>query len=82
MRLWNVIGLILLINVVVVAILGTPRIRYFGDAHLNTWVTYTPFVWLPAVLVLAALAGHLIIFRALAGPVGSTRQARVSADLL
>ena len=26
--------------------------------------TYPPFVWLPAVLVLAALAGHLIIFRA------------------
>jgi hypothetical protein len=64
-RLWNVIGLILLMNVVVVAILGTPRIRYFGDAHLNTWVTYTPFVWLPSVMVLAALAGHLIVFRAL-----------------
>ena len=64
-RLWNVIGLLLLINVVTVAILGTPRIRYFGDAHLNTWVTYTPFVWLPAVMVLAALAGHLIVFQAL-----------------
>ena len=59
------IGLLLLINVVTVAILGTPRIRYFGDAHLNTWVTYTPFVWLPAVMVLAALAGHLIVFQAL-----------------
>jgi heme exporter protein D len=28
-------------------------------------VTYPPFVWLPAVMVLAALAGHLLIFRAL-----------------
>jgi hypothetical protein len=28
---------------------------------------YPPFVWLPAVMVLAALAGHLLIFRALAG---------------
>jgi hypothetical protein len=64
-RLWNVLGLLLLINIVTVAILATPRIRYFGDDHLNTWVTYTPFVWLPAVMVLAALAGHLIIFRAL-----------------
>jgi hypothetical protein len=63
-RLWNVLGLLLLINIVTVAILATPRIRYFGDDHLNTWVTYTPFVWLPAVMVLAALAGHLIIFRA------------------
>jgi hypothetical protein len=64
-RLWNVIGCLLLINVVTVAILATPRIRYFGDEHLNTWVTYPPFVWLPAVMVLAALAGHLIVFRAI-----------------
>ena len=64
-RLWNVIGLILLINVVTVAILATPRIRYFGDGAVNTWVTFTPFVWLPAVMVLAALAGHLIVFQAL-----------------
>ena len=56
---------VLLINVVTVAILGTPRFRYFGDQYLNVWVTYPPFVWLPAVLVLAALAGHLLIFRAL-----------------
>jgi len=65
-RLWNVLGLLLLINVVTVAILATPRIRYFGDHNLNVWVTYPPFVWLPAVMVLAAFAGHLVIFRALA----------------
>lgn len=62
---WNVLGLALVTNVVVVAILSTPTFRYFGDEQLNTWVTYTPFVWLPAVLVLAAFAGHLLIFRAL-----------------
>ena len=28
---WNILGLALLINVVTVAILGTPRFRYFGD---------------------------------------------------
>ena len=64
-RLWNVIGLVLLINIVTVAILATPRIRYFGDGALNTWVTFPPFVWLPTVMVLAALAGHLIVFQAL-----------------
>jgi hypothetical protein len=63
---WNIAGLALLVNVVTVAILGTPRFRYFGEEHLNVWVTYPPFVWLPAVMVLAALAGHLLIFRALA----------------
>ena len=62
---WNVLGMALLINVVTVAILATPRFRYFGEDHLNVWVTYPPFVWLPAVMVLAALAGHLLIFRAL-----------------
>ena len=62
---WNVLGLILLVNVVTIAILSTPRFRHFGDDRLNVWVTYPPFVWLPAVMVLAALAGHLLIFRAL-----------------
>jgi hypothetical protein len=62
---WNVLGLALLINVVTVAILSTPRIRYFGDDQLTVFVTYPPFVWLPAVMVVAALAGHLVIFRAL-----------------
>ena len=62
---WNVLGLALLINVVSVAIASTPRFRYFGDANVVTFVTYAPFVWLPAVMVAAALAGHLVIFRAL-----------------
>ena len=48
---WNVLGLGLLVNVVTVAIVSTPRIRYFGDQHVVTFVTYTPFVWLPAVMV-------------------------------
>ena len=48
-----------------VAIASTPRIRYFGDDRVVTFVTYPPFVWLPAVMVVAALAGHLVIFRAL-----------------
>jgi len=62
---WNILGLVLLVNVVTVAILATPRFRYFGDDQLNVWITYPPFVWLPAVMVLAALAGHLLVFRAL-----------------
>jgi hypothetical protein len=62
---WNVLGLALLVNIVTVAILSTPRIRYFGNENLNVFVTFPPFVWLPAVMVVAALAGHLVIFRAL-----------------
>jgi len=61
---WNLLGLALLVNVVTIAMLSTPAIRYFGDDRLNVFVTYPPYVWLPAVMVLAALAGHLLIFRA------------------
>jgi hypothetical protein len=70
---WNLLGLALLINVMTVAILATPRFRYFGDDSLNIWVTYPPFVWLPAVMVLAALAGHLVIFKALSTSRNSKR---------
>ena len=67
---WNILGFALLLNVVTVAIVSTPVFRWFGDDHLNTFVTYPPFVWLPAVLVLAALVGHLLVWRKL-------RQARL-----
>jgi hypothetical protein len=63
---WNLLGLALLLNVVIVALVSTPRFALFGPERLNVWVAYPPFVWLPAALVLAALAGHLIVFRAIA----------------
>ena len=63
---WNLLGFALLLNIVGVAIASTPRFRYFGDEALNTFVFRPPYVWLPAVMVLAALAGHLVIFRAVA----------------
>ena len=62
---WNVLGFGLLLNVVTLAILSTPLFRWFGDDRLNTFVTYPPFVWLPAVLVTAALIGHLLVWRKL-----------------
>ena len=64
---WNIVGVVLVLNVVTVGILSTPRFRFFGDDRLNVFITYTPFIWLPAVMVVAALAGHLIVFRALKG---------------
>jgi hypothetical protein len=65
---WNVIGLSLLANILGVAVASTPRFAAFGPDRLNVFITYVPFVWLPAVMVLVALAGHLVIFRALARP--------------
>ena len=60
---WNVLGFALLVNVVTVAIVSTPIFQWFGPDRLNTFVTFPPFVWLPSVLVPAALIGHLLVWR-------------------
>jgi len=65
-HLWNLGGFALLVNIVSVAIVSTPIFGWFGDAQLNTFVAYPPFVWLPAVLVTAALMGHVLVWRKLA----------------
>jgi hypothetical protein len=65
---WNVMGALLLANIVGIAIASTPAFAAFGPEALNTWVMSPPFVWLPAVMVLTALAGHLLIARALGAP--------------
>ena len=65
---WNVLGTLLLVNVMVIAIASMPMFHRFGTDRLNVWVAEPPFVWLPAVLVLTALAGHLLMFRKLRQP--------------
>jgi hypothetical protein len=62
---WNVLGFGLLLNVVTVAIVSTPIFGWFGPDRLVTFVTYPPFVWLPTVLVPAALIGHILVWRKL-----------------
>ena len=62
---WNLAGLALLGNIVVISIVSTPLIQAFGPYRLNTWVAQPPYVWLPAVMVLTAWTGHLVIWRAL-----------------
>ncbi len=62
---WNLAGSLLLINIVTIAILSTPLFRTFGDGQMNTWVADAPFVWLPGILVPAAIFGHGVIWRKL-----------------
>ena len=45
---------------------GGPWIQAFGPDHVNSWVFFFPHVWLPAVLVQAALFGHIVVGRRLA----------------
>jgi hypothetical protein len=67
--IWNLAGLALLATIVTVAILSAPfPFRQFHNEPANTFVTHFPYVWLPAVLVQAALLGHLLVFRWLRRP--------------
>ncbi|HKU36858.1 MAG TPA: hypothetical protein VJR89_01890, partial [Polyangiales bacterium] len=63
---WNAMGVVLLGVIIGVAFLSSPLVRAFGDDQLNTWVAYVPFVWLPAILVVCAIAGHIVVWRRLA----------------
>ncbi len=65
--LWNIVGLGLFLNVVVIAIASLPPFHAFGTGpqQLNTWITHFPYIWLPCVLVPAALLGHLVLMRRL-----------------
>ena len=62
--LWNVLGLCLLANIVVVAVLSIPfPFQHFTQEPANRMVTAFPFVWLPTFLVPVALFAHLVSLR-------------------
>jgi hypothetical protein len=65
--IWNVWGIYCLIAIGVIAVTGSPIIAGFGTEpeNLNTWVLFFPYVWLPAVLVVLAVFGHIVITRKL-----------------
>jgi hypothetical protein len=63
---WNFLGLALLLNIVVIAILSMPTpLRLFMNEPANRFIATAPYAWLPLFLVQAALLGHLLVFRAL-----------------
>ena len=63
---WNLAGLALLANIVQIAVRSMPGpMRTFQNEPANTLVFTAPWVWLPVLLVLSALAGHLLVGRRL-----------------
>ena len=63
---WNCIGLLLLLNIVLVAILSMPTaFRVFTEGTANTLLTQFPFIYLPAVLVPVAYTAHVLSLRQL-----------------
>ena len=63
---WNIICLILLINIVSIAIISAPfAFQRFGLDQPNIAVLYFPYIWLPACVVPVVLLSHLASIRLL-----------------
>lgn len=57
---WNIICLLLLLNVVIRGLLSAPFVfQQFAFDQPNIAVLYFPFVWLPSFIVMAVLFAHL-----------------------
>jgi hypothetical protein len=60
LMVWNLAALGLLANIVVIAILSLPSPNQrLGFEQPNVAVAYTPFIWLPAIMVPIVLFAHL-----------------------
>ena len=63
---FNIIGVLLLLNILVIAVLSMPTtIRYFMNEPSNTLVGQFPFILLPGVLVPIAYTMHIFSLRQL-----------------
>ena len=72
---WNVLGTLLLANIIAIAVASLPMFAAFGADRVNTWIAEPPYIWLPGVLVPSALFGHVVTWRKLArspGPRAAT----------
>ena len=59
--IWNILGLILLFNIIIIAVLSMPTPKqYFFDGPANTIVATFPWILLPGILVMLAFALHLL----------------------
>lgn len=63
---WNIIGLVMLGNAVVVGFLSVPtKFQYLAYSQPNIAVLYFPFVWLYSFIVMALLFSHLVMIKRL-----------------
>ena len=63
---WNVICLLLLLNVLTIGILSAPfAFQLFSSLQPNIAILHFPFVWLPSFIVPLVLFGHLVSIRQL-----------------
>ena len=63
---WNLLCLVLLINIVLTAVLAAPSpFQQIAFAQPNIAILYFPFVWLPSVVVPLVLLAHISALRQL-----------------
>lgn len=63
---WNFVGISLLLNIVLTALLSTPSpVQRFAFEQPNVGLLYFPFEWLPAVVVPLVLLAHVAALRQL-----------------
>jgi hypothetical protein len=66
--IWNVVCLVLLLNIVIHAILSVPSpFQQFAFNQPNVGILYFPFVYLPSYIVPVVLFSHLVAIRRLTG---------------
>jgi hypothetical protein len=66
-RAWNFMGVGFLLIIAFVALTSLPvPFRVFMNEPSNIWVGLAPYTLLPGVLVVAAVVGHILVFRKLA----------------
>jgi hypothetical protein len=65
--IWNLFGMACLAAIAVLAVLTSPNVHAFGHSpeHINTWVLYFPYAYLPLLLVNFAVLGHVLSTRKL-----------------
>lgn len=64
--MWNIFGIALLINVLIIGIFSNPSpLRVFYNEPSSIFVTQFPFVWIVSFIVPFALAMHLLSLRQL-----------------
>lgn len=64
--IWNILGLLLLLNIIITAILSVPSpIQQLGFDQPNVGILYFPFVWLASFVAPLVLFSHLIMIRRL-----------------
>ena len=63
---FNVLGILLLANVLTIAVLSMPTpLRVFVDHPVNVWIADAPFIGLPTILVPFAMLGHMLLWKRL-----------------